>query len=580
MKNKIIFLIALVFMLAVLFCSCDEECRHQNMNEAEKKATCTENGQITHTCLDCGYTYITDIVEPKGHIFTENKVEPECTEDGYTEYTCDCGFSYTSDYVSAVGHQYEDSVKLPTCSDGGYTTHTCTVCEYSYISNHTDPSEHDFEKNKVAPTCTEQGYTVYKCSNCDHSFTSGYTAPLGHKYTAEALSELTCTSHGKVKHTCECGDTYTVTTAPQGHDFSGSSIVTMPTLSDMGYTEFSCKNCDYKYVGDYRFYSDILKNAYADNTEAVAKGIDVSYHQYENDSDGGYIPLDWQAIKNFGIDYAIIRISDTSVGIDPTFEQSYSDAKDAGLDVGFYLYTNATSVDEIRLEANFVLSALKGKKFEYPVYLDLENELIKESEPAIINEMCVEFFTILQRAGYYTGLYLNHEWLYNEIDTESALSRFELWYARYPETTEYAWNTEAYGQPFGMWQYTDNGYIGETKFDFSFAYKDYPTLIKEGGFNGYEGDVKFPDTGKSFVWVVYDNPNTDGKDSINIRSKSDYFTSDDYSAENDIIGYAEYGSRFEVIEQNEKYTAIKYNGGVAYISAKPQYISFTGIYVP
>ena len=66
---------------------------------------------------------------------------------------------------------------------------------------------------------------------------------------------------------------------------------------------------------------------------------------------------------------------------------------------------------------------------------------------------------------------------------------FEIWYARYPSnTTEYVWDVEKYGEHLGMWQYTQSGSIegvSDKPFDFNYAYKDYPTIIKNYGFNGY-----------------------------------------------------------------------------------------------
>ena len=102
--------------------------------------------------------------------------------------------------------------------------------------------------------------------------------------------------------------------------------------------------------------------------------------------------------------------------------------------------------------------------------------------------MCVTFFSILQENGYYTGLYVNHEWLYNILQTEKMLDLFEIWYARYPQNvTEYVWDTEKYGEHLGMWQYTDKGSLAaipEIDIDLNYAYKDYPTLIAKLGLNG------------------------------------------------------------------------------------------------
>ncbi len=573
---KKFFIVFIFLFLPLLLLSCEQECRHDNMTESIVEPTCTENGQTVYTCLDCGYTYLDKIIDPVGHSFEKNAVSADCTNDGYTENVCACGYSYISDIISAVGHDYVDIVKAADCINGGYTTHICKICDYSYISNHTDPAGHKLTETVISPTCTEDGYTVYDCEDCEYTYTLLSSPPTGHIFNEETVTAVSCTERGEIRYYCDCGESYSSIIPPTGHDFLRA--VTMPTLSDMGYTEFKCQNdgCDFEYTGDIRFYSDILKCAYAKNSEILARGIDISHHQYKAD-DNGYISLDWERIKDYGIEYAIIRVGEAAIGIDPTFEKSYADARAAGLDVGAYFYTRATSVDEIRREAYLVLSALDGKKFEYPIYLDLEDESLMGIDSGLINEMCIEFFTILQRSGYYTGLYLNHEWLNNVVDTKTALSRFEIWYARYPalaDGEEYVWKDAEYGEHLGMWQYTDKGIIDgiDTVFDFNFAYKDYPAIITQGGFNGYESDVKFPDTGRSFVWVTHSGD-------IKVRSSSDYFTTDGYDAEADIIGYAGSRERFEIIEHTDKYTAINYKGQVAYITANPLYVSFKGLLV-
>lgn len=574
--KKILYLISLLSLI-LIFASCDGECRHENMTSNTVEPTCTESGYTEYTC-DCGYSYISDYISAKGHIYKDTVYAPTCTEPGYTEHTCSvCSYSFTSEQTAPHKHKMSSVEHPPSCTEQGYTEYICYVCDYSYISDYKQSTGHVFSENTILPTCLDEGFTEKTCQNCDYSYKTNFTPPTGHKYEKEVLSKVTCTESGEERFTCACGDTYSIITSPTGHDFSRK--VTMPTLSDMGYTDFRCEKCEYIYRGEYTFYSDILENAYAQNSEVLAKGIDISHHNYKMDGEGNYISLDWDAIKAAGVSYVIIRIGDASIGIDPTFEKSYKEARAAGLGVGFYFYTRAMSVEEISIEANLVVSALRGKQFEYPVYLDLEDETQKSIDSAVLNEMCIEFFTILQRAGYYTGLYVNNEWLYKVIDTETALSRFEIWFARYPATAdgeEPAWDVEQNGQHLGMWQYTDSGTIegiDDMVFDFSFSYKDYPALITDGGFNGYESDVVFQDSGKSFVWVVYDRE-------INIRSKSDFFTKDDYDSPlDDIIGFAKKGTRFEVVEKNEKYTAIKYNGEVAYISANPKYISFEGIYI-
>jgi GH25 family lysozyme M1 (1,4-beta-N-acetylmuramidase) len=505
-----------------------------------------------------------------------------CTEAGYTVYTCDnCNSSYIADPAEPIKHDLEAVVLTPTCDSAGYTTYSCKNCTLSYNADDTLPLGHSISSSVTAPTCTEQGFTSYSCENCDFAYNSDFVNPTGHTYTSQVISVVSCTEAGEVKYICSCGDTYSVITSPTGHDFAKE--VTMPTLSDMGYTEYVCNNkdCGFTYTGDLRFYTDILPNgAYSGNSIPTYRGIDISKHNYTVDADNNYISLDWNAIKAAGIDYAIIKAGSslrenyTLGGIDPTFEISYRDAKAAEIGVGVYFYTYATNVDEIIQDAYLLLSALDGKQFEYPIYLDLEDPSLSNIDAETLTQMCVEFFTVLQRAGYYTGLYVNNEWLYNKIQTEQALSRFEIWYARYPTDNTAQWDTDAYGAHLGMWQYTDNGSIEgieDIPFDFNVSYKNYPEIIKNGGFNGYGENIKFVDSDKKFVWIK--------SSAIKVRSSSLFFTEDSYDPNTDIIGYAHKGARFEIVEESDDYIKIIYNGKFAYISANTEYISFESPYI-
>ncbi len=611
---KHIFVI-LSLVLTLFSVSCEKECQHKNMTETTSSPTCTEAGKTVYSCPDCSLSYVDAVKDPTGHSFEKKIHSPTCDTEGYTTYTCACGFSYNADYTSPKGHTITEAITQPTCEDKGYTTYSCSDCEFSYISSYTEPTGHTISEHVSAPTCEDKGYITYSCSdcefsyissyteptghtisevvtpptcedkgystysceNCEYSYISKYTDPVGHTHTEEIISVANCTEKGEIKYTCACGDSYSLITAPLGHDFGRK--VTMPTVSDMGYTVFDCDNCDFFYTGDYLFYRDFFDGAHTENTEVVAHGIDVSHHQYAKDGNDEYIPLDWDAVKSSGIDYVIIRVGDTSIGLDKTFEISYSGAKAAGLDAGAYFYTRAQSVEEIRLEAYLVLSSLSGKQFEYPIYLDVEDSSLRELPRATLTEMCYEFCSILQRAGYYTGIYVNDEWLNDILQTEVMLSKFEIWYARYTETTEGefpVWNIEEYGKHVGMWQYSDSGTVdGITAnvVDLNFCYKDYPSIIKEYGFSGYDADFEFVDSGKTFVTIIHDKNNKQ----INVRSKSDYFTTEGYDAGLDIIGTASYGERYEVIEIADSYIAINYKGQTAYITSNESYVSVTNI---
>ena len=78
------------------------------------------------------------------HSFTATVLEPTCTQQGYTTYTCSCGVSFIDDYVNALNHDYNSIKTEPTCTQQGYTTHTCLRCGDNYIDTYVHAIEHEF----------------------------------------------------------------------------------------------------------------------------------------------------------------------------------------------------------------------------------------------------------------------------------------------------------------------------------------------------------------------------------------------------------------------------------------------------
>ena len=502
-KIRLIIFSLVLLAFCIVLASCDEACEHEYETTSIGAACDREvtNSKICSKCGDASYT----IVAPIGHTFAESSVPATCLDNGYTEYTCDCGFSYKSDIVSAKGHNFNENVISPLCDREGYTECVCKVCGYTCNQDYIKPLGHDLEVLVINPTCEEEGYSSSACKNCDYEYISDFVEPTGHSFAETVISAVSCTTEGNVIYECECGYSYSEIVAPTGHNFT--KIVIAPTVSDMGYTEHLCQ-CGFSYKGNYRFYSDILDNAYAGNDTVLARGIDISKWNHRVDSNGEYIPLDWGALKEAGVDYVILKIGSsvrengTLGGIEPTFEMDYEGAKAAGIDVGVYFFTYSTNVSEIRKDAENLLEWLEGKQFEYPIYLDIEDETKEGYYPSqiaapILTEMCLIFFSTLQKEGYYTGLYVNNEFLFNIMQTENMLELFEIWYARYPnmesyvwdanDNESYVWNTEKYGEHLGMWQYNRFGKLSPitTDVDFNYAYKNYPELIKKHGFNGF-----------------------------------------------------------------------------------------------
>ena len=385
-------------------------------------------------------------LKPHEHSFGEwqTELEPTCTAPGSAVRECiECGFC-EYEAIPLKEHDTSRTVIEPTCKSEGYTLLKCD-CGYESITDVTDKLAHTFSHSTIEPTCEDDGYDLHVCQICDYS----------------------------------CKDSVVVAT---GHNFTQTSIY--PTVLKAGSTTYTC-HCSFSYTEDIP-YSVILPNAYAGSDRIVAHGIDVSqWNHQKNGSD--YLPLDWNAIKAAGIDFVILKAGSTKTPLEPTFQMDYEGARAAGLEVGAYFYTYSDSVEKIKADAELFLEALDGKTFEYPVFLDLEDPSIAELSKPLLSSMCAEFISVLQAQGYYAGLYVNHDWLFNILDTNNAIETYEIWYARFPGTTDPTWNEEKYGKHLGMWQYTDSGIINgiDSNFDMNYAYKSYKEIMIKWGFNGY-----------------------------------------------------------------------------------------------
>jgi GH25 family lysozyme M1 (1,4-beta-N-acetylmuramidase) len=221
---------------------------------------------------------------------------------------------------------------------------------------------------------------------------------------------------------------------------------------------------------------NIFHGAYVDNSAILAHGIDIS--KWNGD-------INWAEIKAAGVDFVIIKAG-SSFGKDPRFEEHYANAKAAGLGVGCYYYSYALTVDEISADADLFMSWIAGKQFDYPVYLDIEDPTQEVLDKALLTEMCVTFIEKMQINGYFCGIYTNRNWLTNLLHTETITLNFDLWLAHWLNSGEPNWPS-SFGAKTGMWQYTDKGTIGTHScyFDLNVAFKDYPSLIKQWGYNGY-----------------------------------------------------------------------------------------------
>lgn len=207
----------------------------------------------------------------------------------------------------------------------------------------------------------------------------------------------------------------------------------------------------------------------------MTKGIDISLWQGNN--------VNFNKVKSAGYDFVILRAGFGKYASqkDPTFENNYARAKAAGLGVGAYWYSYATTSADASKEAAVFLSVIKGKTFEFPLAFDIEDPSQANLSGAVLGNICKSFCDTVERAGYYVCLY-SYPGFVTRIPAE-VVSKYDVWIANFTTAAK-----PYYNGSYGMWQHSDKGRVNgiSGNVDLDIAYKDYPTIMKQNGFNGFD----------------------------------------------------------------------------------------------
>ena len=182
-------------------------------------------------------------------------------------------------------------------------------------------------------------------------------------------------------------------------------------------------------------------------------GVDVSDHQGT---------IDWQAVADDGIDFAFVRLGNRGytqgeLYADDLAAENLDGAADAGLSVGAYFFSQATTVEEAVEEARFALEVLDGRELDLPIAFDHEtvasdsaraNDVSGDDLAAIANAFC----EVVEEAGYTAVVYGNASDL-ARFDGTEALSKRAVWWA------EYTTDAPSAQLDFALWQYSAEGQV-------------------------------------------------------------------------------------------------------------------------
>ena len=343
----------------------------------------------------------------------------------------------------------------------------------------------------IASELVDKLETLYTALNCSKIIvTSGYRCPEHDK----AVGGTSSGQHtkGTAADVCCYGQdgqpisSKTVCCKAQDLGFGGIANIT----SSYQYTHLDVRT-GYRWLGDETKGNGTITDDFykyfgiekATETTSILKGIDVSYCQNE---------VDWDTAKASGlVDFAILQAGygrETSQ-VDTQFERNYAACKRLGIPCGAYWFSYAMSAEEAKREAQVFLQTIKGKSFEYPVYMDLELAKQFALGKAACSAIVDAFLNTLEQAGYFAGLYCSTYYLDNYL-SDSIKSRYTVWCAQYASKCTYQ-------NPYGIWQYnvagneeydiigqkSIPGIIGEC--DMDYCYTDYPAIIKAAGLNGF-----------------------------------------------------------------------------------------------
>ena len=204
------------------------------------------------------------------------------------------------------------------------------------------------------------------------------------------------------------------------------------------------------------------------------------------DTNGGEGWHDIAALADAGVEFVIARCGgsdDPKLGMyeDTEWERTYADCRAAGMPIGTFYYSTATTGDEARDEARHCLTFIEGKQLDYPVYLDFETGAQKgmgEGARRRVIQAWLDAMGDEWLLGVYTWAWL----MPSGLDCE-------LWTC--------AWTATRPDNGCGLWQFGgETNVIRSTAvgpydpIDQDYCYVDYPALVKQRGLNGFKASGK------------------------------------------------------------------------------------------
>ncbi len=180
-------------------------------------------------------------------------------------------------------------------------------------------------------------------------------------------------------------------------------------------------------------------------------GVDVSAYQGR---------INWKVVKESGIDFAMIRLGYRGYESGKLKEDDYAvenleGARDAGLKVGAYFFSQALNFKEVNQEIDFMLEILGERYLDMPIVLDWEipssTARTAKMDGDTLTQLQLHFCAAMKEKGYQPMIYFN-SYQSEHMYALSELEDYPFWLALYQDRMTYPWKIE-------MWQYTQTGRV-------------------------------------------------------------------------------------------------------------------------
>ncbi len=281
-------------------------------------------------------------------------------------------------------------------------------------------------------------------------------------HVGRGLYKIICKRSGKALTVAKTGTSYSSNVYQSTYIENTNQLWRIVDLKEGYYSIISAYNGKYLDIQNgrtsngtnVRVYTSNSSNSQKFSIEQRAYGIDVSHWQGT---------IDFKVLSDSKkIDFMILRAGQGTTIKDRQFERNYSETKKYNIPIGVYLYSTAQNVEDAKLEANYLVNLIKGKKFELPVFYDIEahESLNKEK----ITQIFLQFYNIIKKSGYTTGIYASKYYFMDKIDVKKLPEDVTIWVASYGKNTGTIPNdVYKYNGKFNIWQYTSTGTIEGVK---------------------------------------------------------------------------------------------------------------------